>query len=70
MNSGKYNFTRDFKSLFASESLAGHPEVILYRAYDAALLVTHSIGSYSNGTEVVGVDPNLVLINFDSVLIF
>jgi hypothetical protein len=62
MNSNKYNFTRDFKSLFSSESLAGHPEVLLYRTYDAALNITHSIGSYSNGTEVVGVDPNLVLI--------
>lgn len=62
MNSGKYNFSRDFKSLFASESLAGHPEVLLYRRYDAALGIMHSIGSYSNGTEVVGVDPNLVLI--------
>ncbi|MBO9661157.1 MAG: RagB/SusD family nutrient uptake outer membrane protein, partial [Chitinophagaceae bacterium] len=62
INSGKYNFTRDFKSLFSSENLAGHPEVLLYRVYDAALNTTHSIGSYSNGTEVVGVDPNLVLI--------
>lgn len=62
MNSNKFNFTRDFKSIFSSESLAGHPEVLLYRAYDAALSVTHSIGSYQNGTEVVGVDPNLVLI--------
>jgi starch-binding outer membrane protein, SusD/RagB family len=62
MNSGKYNFSKDFKSLFSSESLAGHPEVLLYRVYDAALSTTHSIGSYSNGTEVVGVDPNLVLI--------
>ncbi len=62
MNSGKYSFTRDFKSLFSSESLAGHPEVILYRVYDAALNITHSIGSYSNGTETVGVDPNLDLV--------
>lgn len=62
MNSNKYNFTRDFKSLFSSESLAGHPEVLLYRVYDAALSITHCIGSYQNGTEVVGVDPNLVLI--------
>ena len=62
MNDPKYRFGSDFKSLFASESLAGNPEVILYRTYDAALQVTHSIGSYSNGTEVVGVDPNLVLI--------
>ncbi|HYC27456.1 MAG TPA: RagB/SusD family nutrient uptake outer membrane protein, partial [Chitinophagaceae bacterium] len=62
MDGGKYNFSKDFKSLFSSETLAGHPEVLLYRAYDAALGVTHSIGSYSNGTEVVGVDPNLVLV--------
>ncbi|HEY0669114.1 MAG TPA: RagB/SusD family nutrient uptake outer membrane protein [Sphingobacteriaceae bacterium] len=62
MNSNKYNFTRDFKSLFTSESLAGHPEVIMFRAYDAALGITHSIGSYQNGTEIVGVDANLVLI--------
>jgi starch-binding outer membrane protein, SusD/RagB family len=62
INSNKYNFSKDFKSIFSSESLSGHPEVLLYRAYDAASGVTHSIGSYSNGTEVVGVDPNLVLI--------
>ena len=62
INSNKFSFTRDFKSLFASESLAGHPEVLLYRVYDAALGITHSIGSYHNGTEVVGVDGNLVLI--------
>ena len=61
MTSNKYSFNSDFKSLFASESLAGNPEVILYRAYDAALQITHCIGSYSNGTETVGVDPNLVL---------
>jgi len=62
MNSNKYNFTKDFKSLFTSESLAGHPEVLLYRVYDQALGVMHCIGSYSNGTETVGVDPNLDLV--------
>ncbi len=62
INSNKWNFSRDFKSLFSSESLVGHPEVLLYRVYDAALTITHSIGSYQNGTEVVGVDANLVLI--------
>ncbi|MBL7760782.1 MAG: RagB/SusD family nutrient uptake outer membrane protein [Sediminibacterium sp.] len=62
INSNNWNFSRDFKSLFSSESLAGHPEVMLYRAYDAALTITHSIGSYQNGTEVVGADANLVLI--------
>ncbi len=62
INSNRYSFTRDFKSLFASESLAGHPEVLLYRVYDAALLVMHSIGSYSNGTETAVFDPNLDLV--------
>ena len=62
MNSNKFNFTKDFKSIFSSESLAGHTEVLLYRAYDAALSITHAIGSYSNGTETVGIDPNLALI--------
>lgn len=62
MNSNKYSFGSDFKSLFSSANLAGNPEVILYRTYDAALNITHSVGSYSNGTETVGVDPNLVLI--------
>lgn len=61
MNSHKYSFGSDFKSLFTSESLAGNPEVILYRAYDASLQITHAVGSYANGTETVGVDPNLVL---------
>ncbi len=62
MTSNKFNFTRDFKSIFASESLAGHPEVLMYRIYDAALLVTHAVGSYSNGTETVGLDANLNLV--------
>lgn len=62
MSINKWGFTRDFKSLFSSESLAGHSEVIFYRAYDAALTLTHSIGSYSNGTETVLFDPNLALI--------
>lgn len=62
MNSGKYNFGSDFKSLFASESLANNPEVLLWRTYDAGLGITHHIGSYQNGTETMGVDGNLVLI--------
>jgi starch-binding outer membrane protein, SusD/RagB family len=62
MNSNKWNFSKDFKSIFSSESLAGHPEVLMYRVYDGALTITHAIGSYSNGTETVGVDPNLNLV--------
>jgi len=62
MNSNQFSFTSDFKSLFSSESLDGNKEVILWRTYDAALGVTHHIGSYQNGTEAMGVDGNLVLI--------
>ncbi|MGV3508503.1 MAG: RagB/SusD family nutrient uptake outer membrane protein, partial [Sphingobacteriaceae bacterium] len=62
MGNSKYSFTSDFKSLFASESLASNPEVIMYRVYDAALGITHAITSYQNGTESVGFDGNLVLI--------
>ncbi len=62
ITSNKWNFTRDFKSIFSSESLVGHPEVLLYRVYDAGQSVMHCIGSYHNGTEVVGVDANLVYI--------
>ncbi|MCF3109293.1 RagB/SusD family nutrient uptake outer membrane protein [Niabella sp. CC-SYL272] len=62
MGNPAYKFTSDFKALFSSDNLAGNPEVILYRSYDAAQNITHAIGSYQNGTEVVGVDANLVLI--------
>lgn len=50
MNSGKYSCTRDFHSIFGSDDLAGHPEVIFYRHYVTAK-ATHSIASYSNGEE-------------------
>ncbi|MBZ4188182.1 RagB/SusD family nutrient uptake outer membrane protein [Niabella beijingensis] len=61
MTSNKYQFGSDFKALFSSDNLSGNPEVILYRSYDAGQSITHAIGSYQNGTEVVGVDANLVL---------
>ncbi|WEK21592.1 MAG: RagB/SusD family nutrient uptake outer membrane protein [Candidatus Pedobacter colombiensis] len=62
INGGQYNFTSDFKSLFTSENLATNKEVIMYRAYSAALGVTHSIGTYQNGTDAMGVNANLALI--------
>ncbi len=61
MNSGKYSFGSDYKSLFGSEDLAGNPEVILYRRYISGV-TAHCIASYSNGDETVGVDPNLDLL--------
>lgn len=61
MNSGKYSFGSDYKSLFGSEDLAGNPEVILYRRYIAGV-TAHCIASYSNGDETVGYDANLDLL--------
>jgi len=63
IDSGKWNFGKDFKSLFASDNLATHPEVIFSRKYDDALKVTHAIASYSNGTEGQDRAANLNLLN-------
>ncbi|MFD1771777.1 RagB/SusD family nutrient uptake outer membrane protein [Sphingobacterium suaedae] len=62
MDSGKWSFTADFKSLFASDNLAGNPEVIFYRSYDDGLAVRHAVGSYSNGTEGQPRSANLKLL--------
>lgn len=62
MDSGKWNFSSDFKSLFASEDLSGNAEVIFHRTYDDALGIRHSIASYSNGTENQPRSANLNLI--------
>lgn len=62
MESGKWSFSADFKSLFASESLAGNPEIIFHRTYDDGLAVRHAVGSYSNGTESQARSANLDLL--------
>lgn len=62
MNAGKWSFGSDFKSLFASETLSANPEVIFSRIYDDALLIRHSVASYSNGTENQTRSANLNLI--------
>lgn len=61
MNSGKYEFDVDFRTLFGSESLAGVKEVIIYREYNDAQSVRHCIASYSNLTESQGTAANLDL---------
>jgi len=61
LDSDKYSFTSDFKSLFASMDLSGNPEVIFYRHYDASLAVTHCVGSYHGGSES-GAGTNLACI--------
>lgn len=62
MDSGKYSFGSDFKSLFASEDLSANPEVIFFRSYNDAVKVTHAIGSYSNGYEGQDKASNLNLL--------
>lgn len=61
MQSGKYSFTSDFRSLFGSEDLSGNKEVILYRAYDNLIGVMHHVASYSNLTESQAPASNLSL---------
>jgi starch-binding outer membrane protein, SusD/RagB family len=62
IQSGKWNFTKDYRSLFGSESLSTNTEMLMYRTYDAALTITHSIASYSNLTESQAPAANLDLI--------
>lgn len=61
IDSKKYSFTSDFRSLFGSEDLSGNKEVILYRHYDAGVGITHHVASYSNGAESQSPAPNLKL---------
>jgi len=62
IQSGKWKFTSDFRSLFGSDNLAGNAEVLLYRTYDAALAVTHSVASYSNLAQAQSQAANLSVI--------
>jgi hypothetical protein len=63
ITSKKYSFSNDFRSLFGSQDLTANKEVILFRAYDAAVspAVTHAIASYSNLYENQASAPNLKL---------
>lgn len=62
MDSGRWSFTSDFKSLFASDDLSGNNEVIFRRTYDDALTIRHCVASYANGTELQPSSANLDLI--------
>jgi hypothetical protein len=59
IQSGKYSFGSDFRSLFGSMDLKGNPEVLMYRHYDDALGITHACASYSNLTEGQSYGANL-----------
>ena len=47
INSGKYLLADNYREIFNSLDLAGNPEVILYRKYEAGI-ITHSLNSYVN----------------------
>ena len=61
MSNSAYAFTSDFRSLFGSQDLATNKEMVMYRTYDAAIGVMHSIASYSNLYESQSTAPNLKL---------
>ncbi|MDQ2658288.1 MAG: RagB/SusD family nutrient uptake outer membrane protein, partial [Bacteroidota bacterium] len=61
IQSGKWSFGNDFRSLFGSEDLSSNKEVLMYRQYNAALGVTHHVASYSNTTESQSPAANLDL---------
>ena len=60
--SGKYDIVTDFRSLFASNTLANNKDVVLYRNYDAAVGVMHSVASYNNLSESIAFGPTADLI--------
>ena len=61
-NSGKYDIVTDFRSLFTSLDLKGNRDVILYRHYDPAVGVLHSIASRNNLDESTAYGGNTDLI--------
>lgn len=61
MNSNKYGVSGDFRSLFGTQDLKGHKEMLMYRHYDATKNVVHHIASYSNAYETQDAGSNLAL---------
>ncbi|MBC7746076.1 MAG: RagB/SusD family nutrient uptake outer membrane protein [Flavobacterium sp.] len=62
ISSGRYAINTDYKSLFTSKQLQGNKEMLLYRNYDAAAGITHSIASLSNLAESTTNGPTSDLI--------
>ena len=59
IESGRYSLG-DYRDVFSSVSLAGNPEVILYREYESGVL-THSLMSYNNrGEAQTGVSKDAI----------
>lgn len=62
INSGRYDIVTDFRNLFASNTLAGNKDVILYRHYDPAVGVTHAVATYNNLSESIAYGPTTDLL--------
>ena len=62
IKSGKYDIVTDFRSLFASMDLKGNPDVIMYRHYDPAVNVLHSVASRANLDESTAFGANTAVV--------
>ncbi len=62
ISSGKYDIVTDYRSLFTSDNLAGNKEMLLYRQYDAAIDVKHSILSIHNLASTITYGPTADLL--------
>ena len=62
IESGKFDIVTDFRTLFTSLDLKGNKDVIIYRHYDPAVNITHSIASRNNLDESTAYGGNTALI--------
>lgn len=62
INSGKYDIVTEFRNLFISEDLRGNKDCIMYRHYDPAVGITHSVASNNNLSESINFGPTTDLI--------
>ena len=60
--SGRYDIVTEFRTLFASKTLAGNKDCIFYRHYDQAYGVSHQVASACNMVDGRYPNPNLSLI--------
>ena len=59
INSGVFSISNNYRALFASETLRGNPEVILYKEYAEGIL-SHSAMSYNNLEPQAGMSKNAI----------
>ena len=59
IEAGRYSIYSDYRGMFSALSLAGNPEVIMYREY-ANGLITHSLHTYVLVEAQTGVSKNLI----------